>query len=42
MGQHQPSALTHSADSQGESSVRICVDGTDSMRIVEHVGQKAA
>jgi hypothetical protein len=36
------SALTHSADSQSESGVRICVDGPDSMRVVEYVGQKPA
>jgi hypothetical protein len=38
----EPSALTHSADSQSESGVRICVYGTDSMRVVEYVGQKPA
>jgi hypothetical protein len=35
------SALTHSADSQCGCDVRIYVDGTDSMRLVEPVGQKA-
>ena len=36
------SALTHSADSQAESGMRVWANGTDSMRVVERVGQDAA
>ena len=40
-GLSHASALTHSADSQCGCEVRSYVDGTDSMRLVEPVGQKA-
>ena len=41
-GAELSSGLTQTADSQSRSDVRICADGTDSMRLVERVGQKAA